>query len=74
MCAAVFAVGVFQHKVGGVPQFVAEIAITLDAPHIKFNVAARRRQRAEGEAQRIGAVTGDAVGKFSARLLGDFFS
>ena len=64
-------VGVFQYEVGGVPQLVAEVAITLDPAHVELDVATGGGQRAEGEAQGVGAVAGDAFRELSLGLFGD---
>src|SRR5690606_10087981 len=56
--AAVLAVGVRPHEVGGVPQLVAEVAVALDAAHVELDVAAGGGQLAEGEARGVGAVAG----------------
>src|SRR6185503_486235 len=45
---------------GGIPQFVAEATVTLDAPEVEAQVARERCERGEGEAERIGAVGPDA--------------
>src|SRR5690606_15194315 len=69
--ASVLAIGVLDDEVGGVPQLVAEVAVTLDAAHVELHVAAGGGQRAEGEAQGVGAVAGDAFGELGLGLLGD---
>ena len=69
--AETLAFGIHEHIACGVPQFVTEVAVTLDAAHVELNVAAGGGQRSEGEAQRIGAVARDAVGKLAAGLLFD---
>ncbi len=69
--ARVLALGVLEDEVGGVPQLVAEVAVALDAAHVELDVAAGGGQRTEGEAQRVGAVAGDALGEFGTGLLGD---
>ncbi len=70
--AAVLALGVHQHEAGGVPQLVAEVAVALAAAEVEVDIAAERRQRSEGEAQRIGAEGRDAGRVFLARGLVDF--
>ena len=67
--AAVLAFAVHQHKAGGVPQLVAKVAITLAALAVKVDAAAQAGQRSKGEAQRVGAIGGDALGKFFLRVL-----
>ena len=69
--AGVLVIGVLDNEVGGVPQLVAEVAVTLDAAHVELDVATSGGQRQVGEAQGVGAVGGDAVGEFGAGLLGD---
>ena len=61
-------VSLHEDEAGGIPQFVAEVAVAFDALQVKDDVAPHRCLRGEGEAQRVGAVRGDAVGKFFARL------
>src|SRR4029077_18677558 len=56
-----------RNEARGVPQFVAEIAVAGYALQVKADVAVRRGERGEGEAQRISAVGGDAVGVGLAR-------
>ena len=53
--SAVLALAVHQHEARGVPQLVAEIAVTLAAAQIEIQRAREGRKRCEGEAQRIGA-------------------
>jgi len=67
---AILAFGIHQHEAGGVPQLVAEIAITLATAEIEVDIAAQRCQRGKREAQRIGAERRNAIGKF---LAGGFF-
>ena len=69
--AAVFAF--VQHVARRVPDLVAEVAIAFDAAHVELDVATGGGQRAEGEAQGVGAVAGDAVGELVAGLLLDLF-
>ena len=64
--------GLHEDEAGGIPQFVAEVAVAFDALEVKDDVAPHGRLRGEGEAQCVGAVRGDAVGKFFAGLCGDF--
>ena len=59
-------VGIHQHKAGRVPQLVAEVAIAIAAAEVEIDVAPERRVTRHREAQRIGAVGRDAVGKFLA--------
>ena len=70
--ATVFVGGVHEHVTGGVPQFVAEIAVAFDAPQVEFDVAAGGGQGGEGETQCVGAEGGDAVGEFPAGGVFDF--
>ena len=65
-------VGLHEDEAGGIPQFVAEVAVAFDALQVKDDVAPHGGLRGEGEAQGVGAVRGDAVGEFFARLCGDF--
>ena len=67
------ACGLHLHEAGGIPQFVAEVAVAFDAFGVEDDVAAHGRLRGEGEAQGVGAVSGDAVRVFFAGLRGDFF-
>ncbi len=62
--AAVFAL--VQNVTRGVPDLVAEVAIAFDATHVELDVATGRGQRAEREAQGVGAVAFDAIGEFFA--------
>ena len=64
--------GLHEDEAGGVPEFVAEVAVAFDALEVKDDVAPHGGLCGEGEAQRVGAVRGDAVGEFFARLCGDF--
>ena len=50
-----------RHEARRIPQLVAEVAVAGDARQVEADVAARRGERREGEAQRIGAVRRDAV-------------
>ena len=61
------AFGVHQHEPRGVPQLVAEVLVALGAGEIELDVAAMCSQRADGEAQCIGAERGDAVRILPAR-------
>ena len=63
--------GVHQHVAGRVPQLVAEVSVPLDAAEIEADVAAHGRQGREREAQRIGAVGGNALRELLARRLLD---
>src|SRR5471030_189946 len=67
--AAVFAL--VQNIARSVPDLVAEVAIAFDAAHVELDVTTGGRQRAESEAQSVGAVAGDAVGELVAGLLLD---
>ena len=64
--------GLHEDEAGSIPQFVAEVAVAFDALEVKDDVAPHGGLRGEGEAQGVGAVRGDAVGEFFARLCGDF--
>ena len=61
--AAVFIFHVHQHEIGGVPQFVAEIAVALGAFEIEVDAAPQAGVAGHGEAQRIGAEHGNAFGE-----------
>src|SRR2546427_12041242 len=67
--AAVMAFAVHQHEAAGVPQLVAEVAVALAALAVEVDGAAQRGQGREGEAQRVGAVGGNALGEFLLRVL-----
>jgi hypothetical protein len=67
----IMAFDVHQHEAGGVPQLVAEIAVAVAAVQVELDVAARRSEAGEGEAQRVGAEGRDAFREFLAGLLGD---
>ncbi len=69
--AAVVALAVHQHEPRGVPELVAEVPVALAALAVEVDVAPERGERREGEAQRIGAVAGDAVGELLLRRLAD---
>ncbi len=73
MGAGVVSCGIHQHIAGGVPQFVAEITVTLDAVEIEFDIPPGGGQGGEGEAQRISAEGGNAIGKIFAGGL-DYFA
>ena len=47
---------VIDDEARGIPQLVAEVAVARDAAEIEADVAARRGERREGEAQRVRAV------------------
>src|SRR6185369_12847841 len=59
--AAVLAFAVHQHEARRVPELVAEVGVALAALRVEVDVAAERRERAEREAQRVGAEARDAV-------------
>ena len=69
--AAVLALGVHQHEAARVPELVAEVAVALAALGVEVDVASQARQRAEGEAHRVGAEAGDAVRELGGRVLPD---
>ncbi len=58
------AFAVHQHKLGGVPQFVAEVAVTLATLGIKVDAATQRGKRRKCEAQGIGTKGWNAFGEF----------
>ena len=62
---------IHQHKLGGIPKLVAEVAIALNSIDVEAHVAPGCGQCREGEAQGIGAVGGNAFGKVFAGLLFD---
>src|SRR5690606_34419886 len=62
-----YTLGVHQDEAGGVPQLVAEVLVALGAAEVELDVAAVAGERGDGEAQRVGAEGGDAVGEFLAR-------
>ena len=73
--ATVLTFSVHQHELGGVPKLVAEVAVALAALAVEVHRAAQAGQRREGEAQRIGAVAGNAFWEFlsvALRTLGRF--
>ena len=65
----VLSFAVHQHKAGGVPELVAEVAIALAALGIKVDAAAQRGQRGKGEAQRIRAKGWNTGGKLFLGVL-----
>ena len=58
----VLALAVHQHEARGVPELVAEAAVALAALQVEVERAPVGGERGEGEAQRVGAVGGDALG------------
>ena len=62
-----------QYITRGIPQFVAEVAKTLDTADIELDIASGGSQRVVGKTQCISAVGRYAGGKFPARLLLDLF-
>src|SRR5690606_38114326 len=56
------AFGVHQHKAGGVPQLVAEVAIAFTALHVEVDVATQGGVSGHGKAQRVRTEGGDAIG------------
>src|SRR5690606_11444712 len=60
-----------QYVARGVPELVAEVLVALDTPQVEANIAAHRRERTEREAQRIGAVSGNALRELLAGVLLD---
>jgi hypothetical protein len=71
LLAAVLACRVHQHVARRVPQLVAEVLVPIDAAEIEADVAPHRRERAQREAQCVGAVRRDAARKLLARVLLD---
>ena len=69
--AAILSFAIHQHKAGGIPQFVAEVAIAFAALTVEVNASAERRQGCKGEAQGISTVGRNAVWKFFLRVLFD---
>ena len=69
--AVVMAFDVHQHKAGGVPELVAEVAVALAAADVEVEGAREVGQRGEGEAQGVGAEGGDAVGEVLLDVLLD---
>ena len=67
----ILALDVHQHVARRIPQLVAEISILLDLRHVEAQVAALRGEPRETQAQRVGAVGGDAFGKLLARRFFD---
>ena len=55
---------IHQHKTGGVPQLVAEVAVAFAALTVEADVAAQRRQRCKGETQSIRAKGRNAIWEF----------
>src|SRR3954449_4785777 len=69
--AAVLALAVHQHEAGRVPELVAEVAVALAPLRVEVDVAAEAGERAEGEAERVGAEAGDAVRELGRGVLLD---
>ena len=69
--AGVGILAVHLNEPSRVPQLVAEVAVAVDPVQVEAHVAAGAGQGAEREAQRVGAVGGNAVGEILARLLLD---
>ena len=61
--AAVLVFGVHQDEVGGVPDFVAEVAVAFGAFEVEVHAAAQAGVACHGEAQCIRAHAGDAFGE-----------
>src|SRR5699024_5813674 len=59
--AAILTFCVHQHKAAGVPQLVTEVTVTFQTLHIPVDVTTGRRQRRQGEAQRVSTVRLNAV-------------
>ena len=68
--AAILPFGVHQHEVGGVPQFVAEVAVAFGAFEVEIDAAPEAGVAGHGEAKRVCAHGGDAVGE---QFFGGFF-
>ena len=69
--AAVLAFTVHQHKAGGVPELVAEVAVALAALGVEVDAAAQRGQRSKREAQGVGAIGRNAFWEFFFSLFAD---
>ena len=65
----ILALAIHQHETRGVPQLVAEVAVTVAALQIKLDVTSRAGEAGKGEAQCIGTKGGDAFGEFLACFL-----
>ena len=65
---AVLALAIHQHKLGGVPQLVAEIAIALAALGVEVDVAAQAGITGHGEAQGVGTKCRDARRELFGRV------
>ena len=61
--AAVLVFGVHQHKIGGVPDFVAEVAVAFGAFEVEVHAAPQAGVARHGEAQSVRAHAGDAFGE-----------
>ena len=61
--AAVLVFGVHQDEVGGVPDFIAEVAVAFGAFEVEVDAAAEAGVARHGEAQCVRAHAGDAFGE-----------
>ncbi len=63
--ASVQVLRVGEHKPGGIPKFVAEVAVALNPAQVKADVPPGGGQRGEGKAQRVGAILWNTRGKLA---------
>ena len=69
--SAIRAFRVHQDETGGVPEFVAEIAVTFATVQIEIDVSAQRSIAGHGEAEGVGTEGRNAFPEFLAGRLGD---
>ena len=69
--AGILVLALHHYIARGVPDLVAEVAVTLDPAHVELDVTPGGGQRQVGKAQGVGTVGGNALGEFGAGLLLD---